>query len=172
MLSEYVFCAANAELDEAAAKQITHNNVLTMEVNGFDSLSEGTDAQNALIYLADSGTLQNVAMVHHGLDTGTIVVLNDQTSVKFMDSSPQSEKDATKEIGKNQLDAEIIIAVVGGGLAASLLIVMAAWKLHNCKQRTPKSYNIADNPVYGDVVIPETPIPQVQYQVPATPAPI
>jgi len=140
MLSEYVFCAANAELDEAAAKQITHNNVLTMEVNGFDSLSEGTDAQNALIYLADSGTLQNVAMVHHGLDTGTIVILKDQTSVKNTDSSPQSAEEATTETGKNELDTEIIIAVVGGGLAALLLIVMLAWKLHTRKQRTLKSY--------------------------------
>jgi len=129
MLSEHGFCGPNAAVDEAAAKQTTHNDVVTMEVNGFDSLLEGTDAQNALIYLADSGTLQNVAMVHHGLDTGTIVILKDQTSVKNTDSSPQSEEDATKETGNNQLDTGIIIAIVVGGLAALLLIGVLVWTL-------------------------------------------
>jgi len=124
-----------------------------MKIIGFDTLLEAKKVIIALIYLAESGTMQHVAKLYHNLDTGLVRILEDKTFVQKVDVQQQQDTRTSKFATGN------IVAFIGGG-AAFLLIASAVtrnaikrWTLYSkrCKQNSDISQVVmSSSPLYLD----------------------
>lgn len=103
-----------------------------MKIIGFDTPLEAKTVINALIYLAESGTMQHVAKLYHNLDTGLVRILEDQTFVQKMDVQQQQDT-RTSEFAAGNL-----VAFIGGGAAFMITASAIGWTLYSkrCKQNS------------------------------------